>query len=84
MISINDAIKIVEDITNEKVIKVSDYKNDFFLLLVQGGSPFYIVKKDNGDSRFLNPMEDFKELVDSLNNKVLKILIHQNTENGVK
>lgn len=74
MISIDDAVKKVEDITESKVKKVSDYKGKYYLLLVEGGSPYYIVDKDNGDTRFLNPLEDLKSMVDSLENKVLKIV----------
>lgn len=73
MISINDAVDKVKKITGEKIIKVSDYKGKYYLLLVLGGSPYYIVDKDNGNTRFLNPLEDFKTLVDSIENKVLKV-----------
>ena len=73
MISIDDAAAKVEKITGEKIIKVSDYKGKYYLLLVQGGSPYYIVDKDNGDTRFLNPLEDFKSIVDSIESKVLKV-----------
>ena len=73
MITISDAVKKVEKITESHVKKVSDFKNKYYLLLVEGGSPFYIVDKNNGDTRFLNPMEDFTALRDSLENKVLKV-----------
>ena len=72
MISINDAINRVEKITEEKTIKVCDYKSKYYLVLVKGGSPFYIVDKNNGDTRFLNPLEDISTLADSIENKVLK------------
>lgn len=72
MISINSAVKKVEKITEEKVKQVSGYKEKYYLLLVNGGSPYYIVDKSNGDTRFLNPLEDISALSDSINNKVLK------------
>lgn len=72
MISIEDAVKKIEDITEEKVKQVSDYKGKYYLLLVEGGSPFYIVDKNTGDNRFLNPLEDIKALADSIETKVLK------------
>lgn len=72
MISINSAVKKVEKITEEKVKQVSEYKEKYYLLLVNGESPYYIVDKSNGDTRFLNPLEDISALSDSINNKVLK------------
>lgn len=72
MISINDAVKKVEKITEEKAKQVSDYKSKYYLVLVEGGSPYYIVDKDNGNTRFLNPLEDISELAGSIQNKVLK------------
>ena len=74
MISINDAIKKVERITEEKAVKVCDYKSKYYLIFVKGGSPFYIVDKNNGDTRFLNPLEDISALADAMESKVLKIL----------
>ena len=73
MISISQAVSKVEKITESHVKKVSDFKSKYYLLLVEGGSPYYIVDKNNGDTRFLNPMEDFAALRDSLENKVLKV-----------
>ena len=72
MISINDAVNKVEKITEEKAIKVCDYKSKYYLVLVKGGSPFYIVDKNNGNTRFLNPLEDISVLADSIENRVLK------------
>ena len=72
MISINDAVEKVKVITEEKVKQVSDYKSKYYLVLVEGGSPYYIVNKDNGDTRFLNPLEDISALAKSINNKVLR------------
>lgn len=72
MISIEDAVKKIEDITEEKVKQVSDYNGKYYLLLVEGGSPFYIVDKNTGDNRFLNPLEDIKALAVSIETKVLK------------
>ena len=74
MISINDAIEKVERITEEKAIKVCDYKSKYYLVCVKGGSPFYIVDKNNGDCRFLNPLEDITTLSDSIEKRVLKKL----------
>ncbi len=74
MISIKDAVKKVEAITEEKAKKVCDYKSKYYLVYVKGGSPFYIVDKGNGDTRFLNPLEDISALVDAMENKVLKVL----------
>ena len=74
MISINDAVNKVEKIVEEKAIKVCDYKSKYYLVVSKGETPFYIVDKSNGDSRFLNPLEDFPELINSIENRVLKEL----------
>ena len=74
MISIKDAVKKVEAITEEKAKKVCDYKSKYYLVFAEGGSPFYIVDKNNGDTRFLNPLEDISALADSMEHKVLKEL----------
>lgn len=74
MITITDAVVKVEKVTEEKAIKVSDYKSKYYLVLVNGAFPFYIVDKNNGDTRFLNPLEDIAALSDSIENRVLKVL----------
>lgn len=72
MISINDAVKKVEEFTKEKIKRICDYKSKYYLVISEGELPFYIVNKDNGDTRFLNPTEDISALADSVQNKVLK------------
>lgn len=72
MISINDAVNKVKEIAEEKVKRVCDYKSKYFLVITEGKLPFYIVNKENGDTRFLNPTEDIKALANSIENKVLK------------
>lgn len=74
MISIRDAVEKVEKIAKEKIKRVCDYKSKYYLVVSEGQLPFYIVDKDNGDTRFLNPLEDVSALANSIENKVLKKL----------
>lgn len=72
MISITDAVDKVKEIAEEKVKRVCNYKSKYYLVITEGKLPFYIVDKENGDIRFLNPTEDIKTLANSIENKVLK------------
>ena len=72
MISINSAREIIEKAASEKAIKVSDFKNKYYLFLMDGAAPFFIVDKNTGDWRLISPLEDFHSFAEAITKKVLK------------
>lgn len=73
MISINDAVKVVKEYTNDVVVKVFDYKEKYYMFLVDKERSYYIVDKNDGRIRLISPLEDFEAFVDATKNKTLKI-----------
>ncbi|MBO7452437.1 MAG: hypothetical protein J6U54_19070 [Clostridiales bacterium] len=72
MITINEAKIIADRASQARAIKVCDYKSNYYMFVNNSSTPFYIVNKQTGKVRFLNPMEDYDAFIDSLEHKQIR------------
>ncbi len=67
-----DAVQLVEKFDKKnRALKVSKYGENNYLVLREGSTPYCLVDKQSKIVVNINPMEDFDNIMDALENKVV-------------